>query len=84
MNIGLIGCRLMGLSHVRNARTLGINITTLCNARKGVHTVAICNALENAARTGKSQFVMGRWADGQIQNQTDQRISEYVVSLLIR
>ncbi len=30
---------------------------TLCNARDGVRTVALCNALDEAARTGKPQTV---------------------------
>ena len=30
---------------------------TLCNARDGVCTVSICNALDEAARTGKPQTV---------------------------
>ena len=29
----------------------------LCNARDGVRTVSICNALDEAARTGKPQTV---------------------------
>ena len=30
---------------------------TLCNARDGVRTVSICNALDEAARTGKPQTI---------------------------
>ncbi len=30
---------------------------TLCNARDGVRTVAVCNALDEAARTGKPQTI---------------------------
>ena len=30
---------------------------TLCNARDGVRSVSICNALDEAARTGRPQTV---------------------------